>query len=208
VPYGLLKGRYGLARGDLDAALAAARRGRESGFAELWHTLQPAVLRYLKAVVGNSAAEVASQTWLQAAGEVRGYHGDAEGFRVWLFRAARHHALEELRKPARRAEDCGGVASAAEWPDVPENWAVEQENTERALRLIARLPKDQAEVVLLRVVAGLDVSQTARVLDQRDEAVRVAAIGGLRTLALIVADEQSAGDVGDSGSGGGEGLGT
>ncbi|MBW8805797.1 MAG: RNA polymerase sigma factor [Catenulisporales bacterium] len=190
---------YGLAWGDLDSALAAARRGEESGFAELWHALHPPLLRYLRAVVGDTAEDVASETWLQAAKDVRGYRGDAAGFRVWLFRVARHRALDELRRTSRRKEDNGDVAAvAADWPaaDDTESAAAERADTERALRLIARLPKDQAEAVLLRVVAGLDVAQTAKVLDKRDGAVRIAAMRGLKRLAVILA-EQAGGDVGD-----------
>jgi RNA polymerase sigma-70 factor (ECF subfamily) len=181
----------GLAGGDLDLALASARRGEESGFAELWHALQPPVLRYLRAIVGDAAEDVASETWLQAAKDVRDYRGDAAGFRVWLFRVARHRALDELRKTSRRKEDNGDVETVAlDWPsgDDTEASAVERETTERALRLIASLPKDQAEAVLLRVVAGLDVAQTAKVLGKRDGAVRIAAMRGLKRLALIVGD--------------------
>lgn len=186
-----------MAWGDLDSSLAAARRGEETGFAELWHALHPPLLRYLRAVVGDTAEDVASETWLQAAKDVRGYRGDAAGFRVWLFRVARHRALDELRKTSRRKEDNGDVAAlATDWPssDDTERAAAEREDTERALRLIARLPKDQAEAVLLRVVAGLDVAQTAKVLDKRDGAVRIAAMRGLKRLAVILA-EQADGEV-------------
>jgi RNA polymerase sigma-70 factor (ECF subfamily) len=55
--------------------------------------------------------------------------------------------------------------------------------TREALALIAELPHDQAEVVALRVVAGLDVPQVARVLGKRPGAVRVLAHRGLRRLA-------------------------
>ena len=191
-----------MAGGDLDLALASARRGEESGFAELWHALQPPVLRYLRAIVGDAAEDVASETWLQAAKDVRDYRGDAAGFRVWLFRVARHRALDELRKASRRKEDNGDVESVAlDWPspDDTEGAAVERDATERALRLIASLPKDQAEAVLLRVVAGLDVAQTAKVLGKRDGAVRIAAMRGLKRLAVIVAD---------GGVGGGSGAGS
>jgi RNA polymerase sigma-70 factor (ECF subfamily) len=197
----------GLAGGDLDLALAAARRGEEPGFAELWHALQPAILRYLRAVVGDAAEDVASETWLQAAKDVRSYRGDAAGFRVWLFRVARHRALDELRRTSRRKEENGDVESyVAEWaaPEDTEGRAEERENTERALRLIARLPKDQAEAVLLRVVAGLDVAQTAKVLGKRDGAVRIAAMRGLKRLAAILAEE-GIGDMGSSGSTGSTG---
>ncbi|MEY9931884.1 RNA polymerase sigma-70 factor (ECF subfamily) [Catenulispora sp. GP43] len=203
---------YGLAWGDLDSALAAARRGEETGFAELWHALHPLLLRYLRAVVGDAAEDVASETWLQAAKDVRGYRGDAAGFRVWLFRVARHRALDELRKASRRKEDNGDVAEyVTDWPapDDTERAAAEREDTERALRLIARLPKDQAEAVLLRVVAGMDVAQTAKVLDKRDGAVRIAAMRGLKRLAVILAEQQADGDAGhDTGTTGSTGAGS
>lgn len=49
--------------------------------------------------------------------------------------------------------------------------------------MIARLPRDQAEAVLLRVVVGLDAKAAARVLGKRPGAVRTAAYRGLRKLA-------------------------
>jgi RNA polymerase sigma-70 factor (ECF subfamily) len=72
-------------------------------------------------------------------------------------------------------------------------------STEAALALIAQLPRQQAEVVLLRHVAGLDVAHTARVLGRRAGAVRVADHRGLRRLAELLADSDAAGDwAGDS----------
>jgi len=50
--------------------------------------------------------------------------------------------------------------------------------------------------VLLRVVAGLDVAQTAKVLDKRDGAVRIAAMRGLKRLAAILAEQQADGEAG------------
>jgi RNA polymerase sigma-70 factor (ECF subfamily) len=55
---------------------------------------------------------------------------------------------------------------------------VEHTDTDWAVRLIATLPREQAEAVMLRVVAGLDVADAARVLGKRPGAIR-----GLRRLA-------------------------
>jgi RNA polymerase sigma-70 factor (ECF subfamily) len=63
-------------------------------------------------------------------------------------------------------------------------------DTQWALRMISTLPPDQAEAVMLRVVAGLDVAQTAKVLGKRPGAVRVAALRGLRRLAERVEVQQ------------------
>jgi RNA polymerase sigma-70 factor, ECF subfamily len=50
--------------------------------------------------------------------------------------------------------------------------AVENLSIEAVLELIATLPPHQAEVIVLRVVAGLDVGQVARITGRRPGAVR------------------------------------
>ena len=166
----------------LDAALAAAIAGDETGFAVLWRALQPAVLRYLQVVVGNAAEDVASETWLQAARDLATFTGELTAFRVWLFRIARHRGMDEVRRAGRRREDPadqlpGGIPVQDVAADV-----LEKSGTDWALGLIATLPPDQAEAVMLRVVAGLGVAQVAQVLGKRPGAVRVASMRGLRRL--------------------------
>jgi len=191
-------GDAGADGGDLDASLDAARAGHERGFAELWRALNPLILRYLRVIVGQAAQDVASETWLQAARDVRGFRGDACGFRVWLFRVARHRALDELRRSGRRLEDPAGLAgecanAALDRPAADDTAAeaVERLSTQDALRLIRGLPKDQAEAVLLRAVVGLDAKQCAQVLDKKPGAVRIAAMRGLRNLSGRLADQDA-----------------
>ena len=73
--------------------------------------------------------------------------------------------------------------SHLERTDHIKNGPMESMGTAWALRIIATLPPDQAEAVTLRVVAGLDVATTARVLGKRPGSVRVATMRGLRRLA-------------------------
>jgi RNA polymerase sigma-70 factor (ECF subfamily) len=164
-------------------ALMAARAGDERGFAVLWRALHPAVLRYLRVVAGDAAEDAASETWLQAARDLDRFTGDLAAFRSWLFRIARHRGIDELRRAGRRREDPvetvdpgpAGRDAAAE--------AIEDAETEWALGVVAALPRDQAEAVVLRIIAGLDVASTARVLGKRPGAVRIATMRGLRRLA-------------------------
>ena len=168
---------------DLAAPLRAAAGGDETGFAVLWRALQPAVLRYLHAVCGDAAEDVASETWLQVVRDLPRFAGDPTAFRVWLFRIARHRAIDDGRRVWRRREESrDNVETGRPAPDAAAE-VIEQAGTEWALRLISELPPDQAEAVLLRVVAGLDVAGTAEVLGKRPGAVRIAAMRGLRRLA-------------------------
>jgi RNA polymerase sigma-70 factor (ECF subfamily) len=54
---------------------------------------------------------------------------------------------------------------------------------EAAAALAASLPADQADVVLLRVVAGLDVDQVAEILGKKAGTVRVLQHKAVRRLA-------------------------
>jgi len=70
-------------------------------------------------------------------------------------------------------------------PD-PAHAVLESLDTQAALTLVAQLPPLQAEVIALRVIAGLDVQAVARLVSRSPGAVRIAAHRGLRRLAQIL----------------------
>jgi RNA polymerase sigma-70 factor (ECF subfamily) len=169
----------------LDDVLTAARRGDEDAFRLLYRDLQPKLLRYLQVLVGADAEDVASDAWLQIARDLGSFRGDVDGFRGWATTIARNRALDHLRHQQRRPVVHGAVDDLAEsaGPDDTAQAAVDSVATDAALALIATLPPDQAEAVLLRVVVGLDAKGAAHVLGKRPGAVRTAAHRGLRALA-------------------------
>jgi RNA polymerase sigma-70 factor (ECF subfamily) len=63
---------------------------------------------------------------------------------------------------------------------------MENISTEAAMALLSRLPEQQKEVIMLRVVAGLDTETVAKMLGTSTGAVRVAAHRGLRKLAALL----------------------
>ena len=63
---------------------------------------------------------------------------------------------------------------------------MERLGTQSAIALLGELPRLQAEVVLLRVLAGLDTNAVARLLGRSPGAVRIAGHRGLRRLAEIL----------------------
>ncbi|MFI8292758.1 RNA polymerase sigma factor [Streptomyces sp. NPDC085614] len=170
---------------DLAAAVERAQRGDEEAFAEAYRIVHPGLLGYLRGMVGEDAEDVASEAWLEIARDLGRFRGDAAGFRGWTATIARHRALDHLRRARSRPRTTALEQDARELPapgDVAVE-ALEALSTERALALIAGLPPDQAEAVLLRVVVGLDGVTSARVLGKRPGAVRSAAHRGLKRLA-------------------------
>ncbi|HZB51629.1 MAG TPA: RNA polymerase sigma factor [Mycobacteriales bacterium] len=170
--------------------LAAARDGEEQAFAVLWRDLNPALLRYLRVLAPAMADDVAAEVWLEVCRDLRRFRGDEAGFRSWLFTVARMRAVDAARKAARRPVQPIAPGSLPDRPaaDDPAEAALEAEATRDALGLIAELPPDQAEVVALRVIAGLDVAQVGEIVGKRPGTVRVLAHRGLRRLAQRLAE--------------------
>jgi RNA polymerase sigma-70 factor (ECF subfamily) len=166
-------------------AIACARGGDESAFRLLYRAVQPGLLRYLRALVGADAEDVASEAWLQVARDIDSFHGDEDGFRGWVATIGRHRAMDHLRKQQRRPQTGSGIDHLVGLPsgDDTADRALERVASDEAIALIATLPRDQAEAVLLRVVMGLDADSAGKVLGKRAGAVRTAAYRGLRKLA-------------------------
>jgi len=169
----------------LEEALIGARAGDEAGFLVLWEALQPRLLRYLRVIGCDDVDDVAGETWLQVVRDLPKFKKDsADEFRAWLFTIARHRAIDAARSRRRLRDKM--LADALNPPTTTGN-PVEDEvfhelSTRQAIAMVAGLSKDQAEVVALRVIAGLDTDAVARMLRKSPGAVRVALHRGLRAL--------------------------
>jgi RNA polymerase sigma factor (sigma-70 family) len=169
----------------LGDAVARARDGDEVAFGVVYREIHPMLLGYLRGLIGDDADDIASETWHDIVRDLGAFRGGGGAFRGWAATIARHRALDHIRRGRVRprttvldeevAERVAGRTSA---PDS-EGAALENISTARALSLIADLPRDQAEAVLLRVVLGLNGPMAAKVLGKRPGAVRTASYRGL-----------------------------
>ncbi len=172
------------------ATLRAAQSGSEAAFTVLWHDANPALLRYLRVIAPDAAEDIAAETWLQVVRGLARFRGTETDWRAWLFTVARRRASDETRRRSRRPtsplDDLrpGQVPSAAGAEDL----AMQNLATQRAIALVSTLPRLQAEVIMLRVVAGLGTEAVAELLGRSPGAVRVASHRGLRRLARILAE--------------------
>ena len=172
------------------AVLAAAQEGSEEAFSRLWEDGNPALLRYLRVIVPEAAEDVAADTWLYVVRGLAGFRGDEQAWRAWLFTTARRRAIDQRRHRSRRPTWPLDEVPPGRLPVSPDaaDLAVEHIGTRSALALVAQLPAREAEVILLRVVAGLDTETVARLVGCSPGAVRVATHRGLRRMAEILAE--------------------
>lgn len=171
---------------DFGGVLAAAQTGAEWALTSLYQDLHASVLRYLRAHDPVEAEDLASEVWLDVARGLHRFAGGENDFRKWLFTIARRRLLDHRRRSARRRTDpvpSESLLDLADAADV-ENEALDTIAAQDAIvRLVEILPADQAEVVILRVVAGLSAEEAGGVMGKRPGAIRVLQHRALERLA-------------------------
>jgi RNA polymerase sigma-70 factor, ECF subfamily len=177
---------------EFDEVLAAAQEGAQWAIAVLWRDLHPRLLRFLRGLDPVAAEDVEADTWLAAARDLASFDGDDKQFRAWMFKIARNRLIDWRRREARRRsvavapEDLNERAAE----DDPAITVVDTLRADAAVGLVrACLPRDQAEVILLRVLGGLGVDEVAAIVGKQPGNVRVLQHRGLRRLAEQFAED-------------------
>lgn len=153
-----------------DSVLVAARAGAGWAFARLYEGLAPAVAGYLAVQGAGEPDDLTSEVFERVFTRIGGFSGDEGRFRSWVFTIA-HNALVDDRRRRDRRPVPTSVA-----PDVPggdaEDDALRRLSEERVRRLCDLLVPDQRDVLLLRLVAGLTLEETATVMGRTTGAVK------------------------------------
>jgi len=170
--------------------LLAAKSGEEWAVAKLYQDLSGAVLNYLRLQDSGEGEDLASEAWIDVARALPRFEGAEDDFRRFVFAIA-HRRLIDHRRKLRRRKTHPAPAELIE-PHLPsgnvEDEALDGIARKEAIARIRGLPPDQAEVLLLRVFAGLSAVEVARLLGKRPVTVRVLQHRALTRLAADLAE--------------------
>ena len=141
----------------------------------LWRDGNPDLLRYLRVAAPEAAEDVAAEVWVQVCRGLAGFRGDERAWRSWLFTIARRRAIDEGRRRSRHPVAPLGDVPRGREPRAADAEALALENlaTAAVIEAVAALPPLQAEVIVLRMLAGLDNQAVARIVGRSPGAVRV-----------------------------------
>jgi RNA polymerase sigma-70 factor (ECF subfamily) len=136
--------------------------GDESAFAELHHRYSPRVRRYVVAFLGPDAAEdVVQEVWLAVFRRIREVTNPG-GFRAWLFRTARHRAIDSLRAEKRRSRLAREAFAEVAYSSTGSG-ELTGVDTESLTQALATLSPDHREVVQLRFFEELTYADIASI---------------------------------------------
>jgi RNA polymerase sigma factor (sigma-70 family) len=171
-----------------ESVLAAAQAGAEWAFSRLYTEYNPRIERYFASRAPYSADDLAADTWMGVARRIRSFVGDETQFRSWLFTIAHRRLVDHWDAQSRSREDPSDPAELqdldyASRDDLEQSALDAATARAAALRIARSLNPDQAEVILLRLLGGLDVDQVAEILGKRPGTVRVLQHRALKKLA-------------------------
>lgn len=179
-----------------DAPLAGlvsrAQSGDRAAMEQLVGELRPRIHRYVLARMldPHAADDVTQEVTLTMLASIDRYVDQGRPFTAWVFGVAANKVSESWRSAGRRRED-----GSPELPDQPadasyepEHAALRLESSREVARLLATLPPQHAEILRLRIAAGLSAVETAAVLDMTPGAVRVAQHRALAKLRSVVSE--------------------
>jgi RNA polymerase sigma-70 factor (ECF subfamily) len=184
----------GALRDDLRELTNLAVQGDRTAIESLLGHLRPMVVRYCRARLGrvsgqyHIADDVAQEVCIAVLSALPRYRDMGRPFASFVFGIASHKVADALRSSVRSAVPTQDLPDGPDEGPGPEETVVRYIEAEHARRLLSRLPDNQRELLMLRVVSGLSAEETGNVLGMSPGAVRVAqhrALARLRAMAEL-----------------------
>jgi RNA polymerase sigma-70 factor (ECF subfamily) len=184
--------RVDIPSAEADAMVASAIDGDPEAFAVLFRSTVAIVHRFLQARCGDAALaeDLTQDTFIRAMRAIgTSFRGGSSEFVAWVIRIARNRFLDHVKSGRVRwelaVEDVPITVSTLN-PEHDVLATIEGIDLRRAL---SRLTTEQEEVVLLRFLQGLQISEVATVTGRSEGAVKALQFRALRALQKILADE-------------------
>jgi RNA polymerase sigma-70 factor (ECF subfamily) len=175
-----------------------AVRGQPAAIETLLRQIRPMVLRYCRARLGrisghyHAADDVAQEVCIAVLYALPRYQDIGRPFASFVFGIASHKVADAMRSAARLAIPTEDLPDGPDDRPGPEETAVAYLEAERAHALLARLPVNQRQLLVLRVLTGLSAEETGNALGMSAGAVRVAQHRALARLRAIAVEESIA----------------
>lgn len=171
---------------DFSEILRQAASGDRPAVAELYGRYNRMLVRYLRAQVPGYGEDLAHETWLAITPRLPRFRGDERQFRMLLLTEGRR-LVAGVREAAKRDQalpfpprQLSGLRPSPVGDEPVADAAIAE--------LLAGLRPLHAEILLLRVVAGLSAEETGAILGKSPGVIRVTQHRVLRQLARRLGD--------------------
>jgi RNA polymerase sigma-70 factor, ECF subfamily len=166
-----------------DLIIKNAQNGDVQALTELYEHYKPIIYRYLYFRMGEKhlAEDITTEVFIKVIKNIHRYRFNNSPFQAWMFKIARNLATDHFRSMKTRL-----------YVDLNETLVDSNEKTESIVernlafqqlhRALLRLTPDQCDVIVMRFLAEIPISEVALMLNKSEGAVKALQVRGLQAL--------------------------
>jgi RNA polymerase sigma-70 factor (ECF subfamily) len=166
-----------------------AQNGDTNALGALYEHYHLSVYRYLYYRIGDrqAAEDLTADVFVRMIRAIPAYRPRSVTFQAWLFQIARNIAIDHYRKMKHR-----------DHAELEENMVDHEENVDASVdrsltnahlkQALAKLSDDQRDVLVMRFVANMPITQVAQTLHKSEDAVKGLQRRGLLALRAILVE--------------------
>ncbi|WP_416148560.1 RNA polymerase sigma factor SigX [Salipaludibacillus sp. HK11] len=160
-------------------------------FERLYHTYHHQLFQYLFYLVRSRevAEELVQEVYIKVLDSFNTFEGKSSE-KTWLYSVAKHVAIDWIRKQTRKKRKAEG--KEFEWSEkefeirdkspLPEEIVIQKDEVQQVYKMLEKCSEDQQQVVLLRYVQSLSISETADILGWTESKVKTTQHRALKAL--------------------------
>lgn len=158
-----------------DKELAELAKEDKEAFGELYERYMPKIYNYIYYRTSNphDAEDLTARVFFRAMSHIGNYVDKGVPFQAWLYRIAHNLVANWHRDQGRRKvialDDYVAHSLKSEAPD---RLAEDQEEQEKLMEAIHRLPEDRQQLILLKFIDQLSNAEIGEVMDRTEGAIK------------------------------------
>ena len=178
----------------LQGLVAQAVTGDSEATGALLGVVHTMVRRYCRARLSRfpgaaqAAEDVAQEVCIAVLSALPRYRDEGKPFEAFVYRVAANKVADVQRLTYRSPVPHAELPEVVEPDGGPEDVVLRNAEADLARELLAALPENQRELLLLRVAVGLSAEETGRALGMSAGAVRVAQHRAMQRLRALSAE--------------------
>jgi RNA polymerase sigma-70 factor, ECF subfamily len=171
-----------------DYIVRRAISGESEAFTMLYDLYFDKIYRYVFFRIRKQAEaeDLTQEVFIKAMKAIGSYKMGKTPFAAWLFRIARNQVIDHVRKVQQYQSTSLDEAATIIGTDDPVSSAETNIEISELNRAIAQLPPAQQEVISLRFIGGLSITEVSQISGKKEGTVKALQFGATASLRKIL----------------------
>jgi RNA polymerase sigma-70 factor (ECF subfamily) len=165
-----------------------AQNGESKAVGDLYMQYHEQIFRYVWSKVGDVhlAEDLTGEVFMRMVSRLSSYRSTGVPFQAWLYRIARNLIIDHIRKTSSSTSVPLESTILIQTGAGPSSLVEKKLTLEKLQNALGQIDHDQAEVIRLRFLVGLQVNEVAERLQKTVAAVKALQHRGLAALRLVM----------------------